>query len=90
MYLNFEVKRKQFYDFRKTENMKAIILISSIFYILGLKLSHKFDLVKRTESAEKIISHTVPVKKSDKTIDLSNELKAPSDSLNVDITIEKN
>lgn len=26
--------------------MKAIILISSIFYILGLKLSNKIDLIK--------------------------------------------
>lgn len=70
--------------------MKAIILISSIFYILGLKLSHKFDLVKRTESTEKIITHTAPVKKPDNAIDLSNDLKAPSDSACVNITVEKN
>jgi len=31
--------------------MKAIILISSIFYLLGLKLSHTIDLVKSTTPA---------------------------------------
>ena len=39
--------------------MKAIILISSIFYILGLKISNKIDLVKRTSPVEKVIMHTV-------------------------------
>lgn len=38
--------------------MKAIILISSIFYILGLKVSHTIDVVKRSNPADKIISST--------------------------------
>ena len=37
--------------------MKAIILISSIFYILGLKIGNKIDLVKRSIPVEKIITH---------------------------------
>lgn len=69
--------------------MKTIILISSIFYILGLKLSHKFDLVKKSDATEKIITHSVPAIKQDKTVDLSNELKAASDSVNVNRTFEK-
>lgn len=69
--------------------MKAIILISSIFYILGLKLSHKFDLVKKCDYTEKIITHTIPSAKQDKTVDLSNELKVVPDSLNVNKAFEK-
>lgn len=34
--------------------MKAIILISSIFYILGLKVSHKIEVVKKSDLTEKI------------------------------------
>jgi len=43
--------------------MKAIILISSIFYILGLKISTKIDLIKRSHPVEKIISQTDVIKK---------------------------
>lgn len=41
--------------------MKAIILVSSIFYILGLKISNKIDLVKKTSPADTTISQTVVV-----------------------------
>lgn len=41
--------------------MKAIILVSSIFYILGLKISNKIDLVKKTSRADTTISQTVVV-----------------------------
>jgi hypothetical protein len=34
--------------------MKAIILISSIFYILGLKVSHQIEVVKKSDLTEKI------------------------------------
>lgn len=37
--------------------MKIIILVSSIFYILGLKISHKIDLLKRSHPVEKITIH---------------------------------
>ena len=36
--------------------MKAIILISSIFYILGLKVSHTFEFVKKSNPVDKVIS----------------------------------
>lgn len=46
--------------------MKAIILISSIFYVLGLKISNKIDFVKRINPVEKIINNVIPPKKADK------------------------
>lgn len=42
--------------------MKAIILISSIFYILGLKISNKIDLIKKHAPAEKTITQTIQPK----------------------------
>ncbi len=48
--------------------MKAIILISSIFYILGLKVSHKIDVVKKVNPVEK----TTSVEKAPKTIPLNS------------------
>ena len=69
--------------------MKLIILISSIFYILGLKLSHKFELVKKTDAFEKVITITMPATKSNKTLDISGELKAKTDSVNINGSIEK-
>ena len=36
--------------------MKAIILITSIFYILGLKISHKIEIGKQYNPIEKIIT----------------------------------
>lgn len=36
--------------------MKTIIVISSIFYILGLKIGNKIDLVKKSIPIEKIIT----------------------------------
>jgi hypothetical protein len=43
--------------------MKAIILISSIFYILGLKIGNRIELVKKSDSNEKIITQKVKAKK---------------------------
>lgn len=43
--------------------MKAIILISSIFYILGLKIGNKIELVKKNNSNEKIITEKVKAEK---------------------------
>ena len=62
--------------------MKAIILISSIFYILGLKIGNQIDLVKKSNPVEKIITNTT-VKTPSKTIELKNEigLKTNSGSL---------
>lgn len=50
--------------------MKAIVLISSIFYILGLKISDKIDLIKRSNPVEKIITHTAKPEKAEKSIEL--------------------
>ena len=64
--------------------MKAIILISSIFYILGLKISNKIDLIKHTPSGvEKVIIHKTIPAKVDKQIELkdASKLKSEQDSL---------
>lgn len=39
--------------------MKSIIIISSIFYIIGLKIGNKIDLLKRSIPVEKIITHKI-------------------------------
>ncbi|MCY1723107.1 hypothetical protein OU798_22355 [Prolixibacteraceae bacterium Z1-6] len=49
--------------------MKTIILISSIFYILGLKISNKIDLIKKVTPVDKITIHTAKPEKAEKTID---------------------
>lgn len=56
--------------------MKAIILISSIFYLLGLKLSNKIDLIKpAAHSVSKVIVHKPSESEAGKTINL-NEAQA--------------
>ena len=54
--------------------MKAIILISSIFYILGLKIGNKIDLVKKSNPPEKVITENVKVEKPSDCYDAINEL----------------
>jgi len=39
--------------------MKAIILISSIFYILGLKIGNKIDFIKKSNPVETIITNKI-------------------------------
>ncbi len=65
--------------------MKAIILISSIFYILGLKISNKFELIKKASPVEKIITVETPEKKSVSAIKLNEETQPvlSTDSLKV-------
>lgn len=53
--------------------MKAIILISSIFYILGLKIGNQIDLVKKANPVEKIITNSA-VNQPSKTIQLKDEI----------------
>lgn len=64
--------------------MKAIILISSIFYLLGLKISHKIDLIKKGSPADKVITNKVvaPEKKAE-TIDYNEaaEIEAKKDTV---------
>jgi len=57
----------------KTETMKAIILISSIFYILGLKIGNKIDLIKKSIPVEKTITHTINKVKPSKSTDFCDE-----------------
>ena len=76
--------------------MKAIILFSSIFYILGLKIGHKIDIFKNVDPVEKITT-TNEVKPTTKAIYFNDEvkIKADADSIkNIDVlektTREKN
>jgi hypothetical protein len=56
--------------------MKAIILISSIFYILGLKIGHKIDLFKSCNPVQKISTTTNAVKQATKAVYFSDEVKS--------------
>lgn len=60
--------------------MKAIILISSIFYILGLKIGNKIDLVKKSIPVEKIITHQLKTIKPSKCIKYCEETANESES----------
>lgn len=64
--------------------MKTIILISSIFYIIGLKIGNKIDLSPKCNPVKKIISNTIPSKKTEKAYKLeieTTETEAKTDSL---------
>lgn len=60
--------------------MKAIILFSSIFYIIGLKIGHKIDLFKNHNPVEKISSTTNAVKQATKAVYFNDEVKPISDT----------
>lgn len=55
--------------------MKAIFLISSIFYILGLKIGHKINLIKSCNPVQKISTTTNAVKQATKAVYFSDELQ---------------
>lgn len=63
--------------------MKAIILISSIFYILGLKISNQIDIVKKSNPVDTIITNKITPTPPSKTIYLKDEagLKILGDTL---------
>jgi hypothetical protein len=67
--------------------MKAIILISSFFYILGLIISNKIEIIKSVNPVEKIISNTISATKSVKSIHFNDarddeaEVKTEADSI---------
>ncbi|WP_321345634.1 hypothetical protein [uncultured Draconibacterium sp.] len=67
--------------------MKALILISSIFYILGLKISNKIDLVKKSNPVEKIITHKVKTTETEETATF--EANAEEDKSNKEQTVAK-
>ncbi len=55
--------------------MKAIILLSSIFYILGLKIGHKIDVFRTANPVHKITTTTNAVKSAAKSVYFSEEVK---------------
>ena len=63
--------------------MKAIILISSIFYLLGLFIGNKIDLVKKSIPVEKIIVHKIKEYKPSKCFCYNEKtnVKAETDTL---------
>ncbi len=54
--------------------MKAIILVSSIFYIIGLKLGNKIELSGKSDPVEKVIINKIKTKENGETY------KFPTDS----------
>jgi hypothetical protein len=72
--------------------MKAIFLISSIFYILGLKIGHKINLIKSCNPVQKISTTTHAVKQATKAVYFSDEVqpKTSSDTIkNEDVKDKK-
>lgn len=63
--------------------MKEIILISSIFYILGLKLGNKIDIVKKSNPVDSIIINCIPSSKPSRAIHFEQKdvKKSEPDSL---------
>jgi len=65
--------------------MKAIVLISSIFYLLGLFIGKKIDLVKKSVPVEKIIIHKIQEYKPSKCFCFNEKtiVKTKTDSTKV-------
>lgn len=59
--------------------MKAIILLSSIFYILGLKIGNKIDLVKKNDPVDKVIATKVKVAEPESCCDYTKEIAKKSE-----------
>lgn len=55
--------------------MKTIFLISSIFYILGLKIGHKINLIKSCNPVQKISTTTNAVKQATKAVYFTDEVQ---------------
>jgi hypothetical protein len=68
--------------------MKSILLFSSIFYLLGLKIGHKIDLFKNHHPVEKISTTKDIVKPAVKSVDFNQELEANSDSITIQTIID--
>lgn len=65
--------------------MKSILLFSSIFYLLGLKIGHKIDLFKNHHPVEKITTTKDIVKPVAKSIDFNQE-QTKTDSIKIQNT----
>lgn len=55
--------------------MKTIFLISSIFYILGLKIGHKIDIFRNYNPIEKISATKQVIKETVKPVYYQDEVK---------------
>jgi hypothetical protein len=55
--------------------MKTIFLISSIFYIIGLKIGHKIDVFKNYNPIEKITTTKQVIKEAVKPVYFQDEVK---------------
>ena len=60
--------------------MKAIVLISSIFYFLGLFIGNKIDLVKKSFPVEKIIIHKIQEYKPSQCICFNEKASAKTET----------
>jgi len=71
--------------------MKSLILFSSLFYILGLKIGHKIDLFKNYNPVEKITSTTNAVKSASKVFYFGDEPsdKSKADSVKIEDAVKK-
>ncbi len=58
--------------------MKTIFLISSIFYILGLKIGHKIDIFRNYNPIEKITTTKQVIKEAVKPVYFQDEGKQKS------------
>lgn len=58
--------------------MKTIFLISSIFYILGLKIGHKIDVFRNYNPIEKISTTKQVIKEAVKPVYFQDEVKQKS------------
>ena len=60
--------------------MKAVILISSIFYLLGLKISNQIDIFKKSPPVEKVMTQKVTPAQKGKAAYYKEEIKLKSES----------
>jgi len=64
--------------------MKAIILISSIFYILGLKISNKIDLIKKVSPVEKVTIQKIKPETPEKAVTFHEVKPEKTETINSD------
>ncbi|PIF01995.1 MAG: hypothetical protein CR996_01720 [Draconibacterium sp.] len=71
--------------------MKVIILISSIFYILGLKIGQKINFIKQLNPVNKIINLKEQIRPNEKSITWkeARENEAKKDTVNVKKSVQK-
>ncbi|KAF0237153.1 MAG: hypothetical protein FD181_2193 [Prolixibacteraceae bacterium] len=58
--------------------MKTIFLITSIFYVLGLKIGHKIDIFRNYNPIEKITTTKKVIRKAVKPVYFQDEVQKKS------------